>query len=73
MSQETLKMMEKAREKLATTSSSLERLVMELITSRLQMMDNWSPSSVLEQEQRLHLELKLFKEELDQEQVEESP
>ena len=73
MSQETIKMIEKAREKLVTTSSSLERLVLDLITSRLQMMDNWSPSSVLEQEQRLHLELKLFKEELDQEQDGESP
>ena len=73
MSQETLKMLEKAREQLTATTTSLEKMVMELITSRLQMMDNWSPSSVLEQEHRLHLELKLSKEELDQEQVEESP
>ena len=73
MSQETIKMIEKAREKLVTTSSSLESLVMDLITSRFQMMDNWSPSSVLEQEQILHLELKLLNEELDQEQDGESP
>ena len=67
MSQETLKMLEKAREQLAVTSSSLESLVMKLITSRLQMMDCVSPSSVLEQEQRLHLELKLLKEDVNQE------
>ena len=73
MSQETLKMLEKAREQLAATASSLETLVMDLISSRLQMMDNLSPSSVLELTQRLHQELKLLKEDLDQEQVEESP
>ena len=73
MSQETLKMLEKAREQLAATASSLETLVMDLISSRLQMMDNWAPTSVLEQDQRLHHELKLLKEDLDQEQVEESP
>ena len=73
MSQETLKMLEKAREQLAATASSLETLVMDLVTSRLQMMDNLSPSSVLELDQRLQQELKLLKEDLDQEQVEESP
>ena len=73
MSQETLKMLEKAREQLAATASSLETLVMDLISSRLQMMDNWTLSSVLEQDQRLHHELKLLKDDLDQEQVEESP
>ena len=73
MSQETLKMLEKAREQLAATASSLETLVMDLISSRLQMMDNWAPSLVLEQDQRLHHELKLLKDDLDQEQVEESP
>ena len=52
---------------------SLETLVMDLISSRLQMMDNWAPTSVLEQDQRLHHELKLLKEDLDQEQVEEAP
>ena len=41
--------------------------------SRLQMMDNWAPSFVLEQDQRLYQELKLLKEDLDQEQVEDSP
>ena len=73
MSQETLKMLEKAREQLAATASSLETLVMDLVTSRLQMIDNWSPSLVLGQEQRLHQELKLLKEDLGQEQVKESP
>ena len=73
MSQETLNMLEKAREQLAATASSLESLMMNLVTSRLQMMDNWALSSVLEQDQRLHHELKLLKEDLDQEQVEESP
>ena len=73
MSQETLKMLEKAREQLAATASSLETLVMDLVTSRLQMIDNLSPSSVLELDQRLHQELKLLKEDLVQEQVEESP
>ena len=73
MSQETLKMLEKAIEQLAATASSLETLVMDLVSSRLQMMDNLSPSSVLEQDQRLHQELKLLKEDLDQEQVEDSP
>ena len=73
MSQETLKMLEKARDQLAATASSLETLVMDLISSRLQMMDNWALSSVLEQDQRLHHELKLLKDDLDQEQVEESP
>ena len=67
MSQETLKMLKKAREQLAATTTSLEKMVMELITSRLQMMDNLSPSSVLEQEQRLHLELKLLNEDVNQE------
>ena len=73
MSQETLQMLEKAREQLTATASSLETLVIDLISSRLQMMDNWAPSLVLEQDQRLHQELKLLKEDLDQEQVEESP
>ena len=73
MSQETLKMLQKAIEQLAATASSLETLVMDLISSRLQMMDNWAPSFVLEQDQRLHQELKLLKEDLDQEQVEDSP
>ena len=73
MSQETLKMLEKAREQLAATASSLETLVMDLVTARLQMIDNWSPSLVLGQEQRLHQELKLLKEDLGQEQVKESP
>ena len=73
MSQETLKMLEKAREQLAATASSLESLVMDLVTSRLQMMDNVSPSLVLELDQRLHQELKLLKKDLDQEQVEEAP
>ena len=73
MSQETLKMLEKARDQLASTASSLETLVMDLVTSRLQMMDNLSPSSVLELDQRLHQELKLLKEDLVKEQVEESP
>ena len=73
MSQETLKMLEKARDQLAATASSLETLVMDLISSRLQMMDNWAPTSVLEQDQRLHHELKLLKEDLAQEQVGESP
>ena len=73
MSQETLKMLEKAIEQLAATASSLETLVMDLVSSRLQMMDNLSPSSVLEQDQRLHQELKLLKEDLDQEQVKKSP
>ena len=73
MSQETLKMLEKAREQLAATASSLESLVMDLVTSRLQMMDSWSPSLVLGQEQRLQQELKLLKEDLGQEQVKESP
>ena len=72
MSQETLKMLEKAREQLAATASSLESLVMDLVTSRLQMMDNVSPSLVLELDQRLHQELKLLKKDLDQEQVEEA-
>ena len=57
MSQETLKMLEKAREQLAATASSLETLVMDLVTSRLRMMDNLSPSSVLELTQRLHTPL----------------
>ena len=73
MSQETLKMLEKAREQLAATASSLETLVMDLVTSRLQMMDNLAPSSVLRQELRLQQELKLLKEDLDQEQVKKSP
>ena len=73
MSQETLKMLEKAREQLAATASSLESLVMDLVTSRLQMMDSWSPSLVLGQEQRLQQELQLLKEDLGQEQVKESP
>ena len=73
MSQETLKMLEKAREQLAATASFLESLVMDLVTSRLQMMDNVSPSLVLELDQRLHQELKLLKKDLDQEQVEEAP
>ena len=73
MSQETLKMLEKARDQLAATVSSLESLVMDLVTSRLQMMDNVSPSLVLELDQRLHQELKLLKKDLDQEQVEEAP
>ena len=38
MSQETLKMLEKARERLAVTAGSLESLMMDLVTSRLQMM-----------------------------------
>ena len=73
MSQETLKMLEKAREQLAATASSLETLVMDLVTSRLQMMDNVSPSLVLELDQRLYQELKILKKDLDQDQVEEAP
>ena len=73
MSQETLNMLEKAREQLAATASSLESLMMNLVTSRLQMMDNCAPSSVLEQEHRLHLEIQLLKEELSPEHGGETP
>ena len=73
MSQETLKMLEKARDQLASTASSLETLVMDLVTSRLQMMENWAPTSVLGRDQRVRHELKLLIDGLDQEHVEESP
>ena len=60
-------MLEKSREQLAAAAHSLEALVMDLVTSRLQLMDIWSPSSVLELEQRLKQELQSFKEDLEQE------
>ena len=62
MCQEMLKMLEKAREQLAATATSLDGLMMDLVTSRLQMIDICAPSSVLEQEHRLHLEIQLLKE-----------
>ena len=65
MSQDTSKMLERAQEQLAATASSLETLVMDLVTSRLQFIDQWSPSAVMEQDQRLHRELQIFKEDLD--------
>ena len=65
MSQDTSKMLERAQEQLAATASSLETLVMDLVTSRLQFIDQWSPSTVMEQDQRLHRELQIFKEDLD--------
>ena len=65
MSQDTSKMLERAQEQLAATASSLETLVKDLVTSRLQFIDQWSPSTVMEQDQRLHRELQIFKEDLD--------
>ena len=65
MSQDTSKMLERAQEQLAATAGSLETLVMDLVTSRLQFIDQWSPSTVMEQDQRLHRELQIFKEDLD--------
>ena len=65
MSQDTSKMLERAQEQLAAIASSLETLMMDLVTSRLQFIDQWSPSTVMEQDQRLHRELQIFKEDLD--------
>ena len=65
MSQDTSKMLERAQEQVAAIASSLETLMMDLVTSRLQFIDQWSPSTVMEQDQRLHRELQIFKEDLD--------
>ena len=71
MSQDTSKMLERAQEQLAAIASSLETLMMDLVTSRLQFIDQWfidpfeSPSTVMEQVQELHRELQIFKEDLD--------
>ena len=67
MSQDTLKMLERAKEQLAATASGLETLVMDLVTSRLQFIDQLSPSAVLVQDQKLCLEIELLKEDLDKE------
>ena len=67
MSQDTLKMLESAQEQLAATASGLETLVTDLVTSRLQFIDQLSPSAVLVQDQKLRLELELLKEDLDKE------
>ena len=67
MSQDTLKMLENAQEQLAATASGLETLVTDLVTSRLQFIDQLSPSAVLVQDQKLRLELELLKEDLDKE------
>ena len=72
MSQDSLKMLERAKEQLAATASSLETLVMDLVTSRLQFMDQWSPSAVMEQDHRLNRDLQIFKEDLDKEEREAS-
>ena len=60
MSQDTLKMLERAKEQLAATASGLETLVMDLVTSRLQFIDQLSPSAVLVQDQKLCLEIELL-------------
>ena len=67
MSQDTLKMLMSAQEQLAATASGLETLVTDLVTSRLQFIDQLSPSAVLVQDQKLRLELELLKEDLDKE------
>ena len=67
MSQDTLKMLENAQEQLAATASGLETLVTDLVTSRLQFIDQSSPSAVLVHDQKLHLELELLKEDLEKE------
>ena len=67
MSQDKLKMLERAKEQLAASANVLESMVMDLVTSRLQFIDQWSPSSALDQVQKLHRELELFKEDLDKE------
>ena len=67
MSQDTLKMLMSAQEQLAATASGLETLVTDLVTSRLQFIDQSSTSAVLVQDQKLHLELELLKEDLDKE------
>ena len=67
MSQDTLKMLESAQEQLAATASGLETLVTDLVTSRLQFIDQLSPSAVLVQDQKLRLELELLKEDFDKE------
>ena len=72
MSQDQLKMLERAKEQLAATASVLESTVMDLVTSRLQFIDQWSPCSALDQVQKLHRELELFKEDLDKEVSEAS-
>ena len=72
MSQDMLKMLEKAQDLLAATANSLETLVMDLVTSRIQMMDKWTPGSVLEQDQRFLQELEVFRKELYKEYGEES-
>lgn len=60
-------MLERAKEQLAATAGALESTMMDLVTSRLQFIDQWSPSSALDQVQKLHRELELFKEDLDKE------
>ena len=67
MSQDTLKMLESAKEQLAATASGLETLVTDLVNSRLQFIDQLSPSALLVQDQKLRLELELLKEDLDKE------
>ena len=60
-------MLENAQEQLAATASGLETLVTDLVTSRLQFIDQLSPSAVLVQDQKLRLELELLKEDLEKE------
>ena len=72
MSQDMFKMLEKAQELLAATANSLETLVMDLVTHRIQMMDKWSPGSVLEQDQIFLQELEVFRKELYKEHGEDS-
>ena len=72
MSQDNLKMLKRAKEQLAATASVLESTVMDLVTSRLQFIDQWSPSSALDQVQKLHHQLEIFKEYLDKEVSEAS-